>query len=262
MRQSDLLHFRGWFSDYTGSFYSSNREEQKNIDLKVRHTAKVCELIVQIAAGLSLDENKGLIAEAAALFHDLGRFPQYARYKTFRDSISINHGKLGADVLLQENILLALPENEQSIIINAVKFHNAITVPGLEDGEEKHILKMVRDADKLDIWRIFLGFFEAGPADDWASEAGLGLPDMPGYSDDVLASIFNKQTASLKSLRSLNDFKIMLMSWVYDLNFGPSVKLLVERDYLNRLASLLPQTGDVTKAKALLAEYLGRRLDN
>ena len=262
MKQSDLSHFRGWFSDYTRSFYSVVREEQKNIDLKVRHTSEVCALTVQIAAGLSLDENKGLIAEAAALFHDLGRFPQYAKYKTFRDSISVNHGKLGAEVLIQEKVLRNLPENEQSITINTVKFHNAIAIPDLKEGDEMLILKMIRDADKLDIWRIFLGFCETGPSDKKASETGLGLPDMPGYSDEVLASIFNKQTASLKSLRSLNDFKIMLMSWVYDLNFGPSVKLLVERDYLNKLASLLPETGDIRKATALLAQYLDRRLNN
>jgi putative nucleotidyltransferase with HDIG domain len=262
MKPEDLSYYRAWFSDYTRSFYSGKREEQKNIYLKVRHTTEVCALTVQIAGGLSLDANKSLIAEAAALFHDLGRFPQYAGYKTFRDSISVNHGKLGAEVLLQEKVLRDLSENEQLIIISAVKFHNAMTVPSLKDMDEMLVLKMIRDADKLDIWRIFIAFCDTGPKDETASEIGLGLPDMPGYSDEVLASIFNRHTASLKSLRSLNDLKIMLMSWIYDLNFGPSVRIMAGRDYLNKLASLLPDTGDIRKAKALLAEYLERRLEN
>ena len=109
-----------------------------------------------------------------------GRFPQYSRYKTFRDSISVNHGKLGAEVLIQEKVLSALPQNEQSIIINAVKFHNAISVPSLEDMEEMLVLKMVRDADKLDVWRVFLDFCETGPDDEKASETGLGTAGHAG----------------------------------------------------------------------------------
>ena len=51
----------------------------------------------------------GTVAEAIALFHDVGRFPQYARYKTFRDSISTNHAALGASVLFEQERSGSLP---------------------------------------------------------------------------------------------------------------------------------------------------------
>ncbi|MHB8882940.1 MAG: HD domain-containing protein [Thermodesulfovibrionales bacterium] len=259
MRESDAAQFKEWFSGYTQTFYSDNKQDQKNIALKIRHTSEVCSIIRQLAATLSLDHNNRLMAEAAALFHDVGRFPQYARYKTFRDSISINHGKLGAEVLAGEQVLAGLPGHEQAVILQAVQFHNAFEIPGLKDDEALMVLKMVRDADKLDIWRIFVGFYEGDP-DDIASEAGLGLPDLPGYSDPVLESIFNRRTASLKDLRCLNDFTLMLLSWTYDLNFSASAALLAEKGYITRLISLLPQTPDILRAREELLLYLSSRV--
>ncbi|TAN40513.1 MAG: HD domain-containing protein [Nitrospirae bacterium] len=258
MREADAEQFKEWFSGYTKTFHSDDKEEQKNIALKIRHTSEVCSVMRQLAAAMFPDENSRLVAEAAALFHDVGRFPQYAEYKTFRDSISVNHGKLGAEVLVRERVLAGLPEHEQAVILQAVQFHNAFEIPGLKDGDALMVLKMVRDADKLDIWRIYLGFYEGDPA-DIASEAGLGLPDLPGYSDPVLESIFNRQTASLKDLRCLNDFTLMLLSWTYDLNFTSSAALLAEKGYVSRLISLLPQTPDVLRAREELLSYLRAR---
>ncbi|MBI5641541.1 MAG: HD domain-containing protein [Nitrospirae bacterium] len=258
MNRNDLTLFKAWFSDFSRSYYSANEEDQKNISLKVDHTSRVCSLIKTIAQEQSLGENEILLAETAALFHDLGRFPQYARYKTFRDAVSINHGRLGAETLSGEGILGSLPENEQEIIINAVKFHNAFSLPDMNDAVT-FILKLVRDADKLDIWRIFLGFFEMSE-DERPSEAGLGLPDEPGYSMEVLSCICEKRTASLKSLKTLNDFKLLQLSWVYDLNYNTSVRLLLENDYIGRISSLLPQTEDIAKVSAFLQDYASRRL--
>lgn len=259
MTQRDLDFLRSWFSDYTISFYSTDPEEQKNISLKVDHTFQVCAIIARIAEEQPLSRDKIPLAETVGLFHDIGRFPQYARYKTFRDSISINHGKLGADVLTEGAVLRNLREDEQGLVINAVKFHNAFTIPDIGNPEHIHFLKLIRDADKLDIWRIFLGFFE-GSELDRASEAGLGLPDSPGYSKEVIACIYNKRSASHASLKTLNDFKLMQLSWVYDLNFMTSVGLLLERDYIGRITRLLPQTDEIVGVSALLNEFAHQRL--
>jgi hypothetical protein len=94
VKKDDLILLKKWFSDYCSSFYSPDIEDQKNISLKEHHTERVCENIVEISKRLSLDGHSTMLAEAIALFHDIGRFPQYARYKTFRDSVSVNHGLL------------------------------------------------------------------------------------------------------------------------------------------------------------------------
>ena len=246
MTKADLTFFKQWFSDYCRSFYSSDTEDQKNIVLKEHHTARVCENIVEIAGRLSLDNNKTVLAEALALFHDIGRFPQYARYKTFRDSISINHGLLGAETLLKEGVLHVLPGNEQEIIIEAVKFHNAFSIPRKEDNTVTFFIKLLRDADKLDIWRLFIEYYES-PVENRASAVGLGLPDTPEYSDDVLSCLYKKQIVALSSVKTLNDFKLLQLSWLYDLNFTPSFQLFAERDYLSRMMAQLPHTNELGK---------------
>lgn len=102
MTRDDVTFFKKWFSDYCRSFYSSDIEDQKNISLKEEHTFHVCKNMIEITQGLSLKENQTMLAEAIALFHDIGRFPQYAKYRTFRDSISVNHGMLGTQTLIEK----------------------------------------------------------------------------------------------------------------------------------------------------------------
>jgi putative nucleotidyltransferase with HDIG domain len=70
-----------------------------------------------------------LLAEAIGLFHDVGRFRQYETYKTFDDSISVNHATLGAKVLLENNVLQRLPKQEQDLILRGVTLHNVFSLP-------------------------------------------------------------------------------------------------------------------------------------
>ncbi len=259
MTQNNLTFFKQWFSEYCKSFYSSNIEDQKNISLKEEHTLHVCKNMVQIAQGLSLKEDQKLTAETVALFHDIGRFPQYVKYKTFRDNISVNHGVLGAETLIEKKILEKLAGEEQEIIIQAVKFHNAFSIPKKEKEDIVFFIKLIRDADKLDIWRVFLEYYES-PSESKASAVGLGLPDLPEYSEDVLAGIYRKEIVSLLNVKTLNDFKLLQLSWIFDLNFMPSFQLLHERDYMQRIISHLPQTDGIQKASLLLKEHIKAKI--
>lgn len=261
MNRDDLDYFRQWFSEYCRSFYTPDAADRKNISLKERHTYEVCRNIVRIADGQSLDEGGIMLAEAIGLFHDVGRFPQYARYRTFLDRVSVNHGELGAEVLVENSILGRLSGRERDIIITAVKLHNAFKTPVLDDPEKIMFLQMVRDADKLDIYRVFFEYYEK-PADERPTAAGIGLPDIPGYSPDVLACVMNMQLVPLTMLRGLNDFKLTKMSWIYDLNFAASFRMLAENNYLHRIVETLPQTDEIRAAAALLDEYVRQRIEH
>lgn len=259
MTKDDIISFKTWFSNYCRSFYSTNEEDQANIFLKEQHTQKVCENILIIAGAESFSDNDLLIAETVALFHDIGRFEQYSKYKTFRDSISVNHGLLGSEILSREKVLKNLPAKEQEIVMQAVKFHNAFTVPAISDLATIKFIKLVRDADKLDIWRVFFDYYEKNN-EDRPSAVGLGFPDVPEYSADVLSRIFKKQLIPLSMLKTLNDFKLTQLSWIYDLNFMASLKLVLENNYINRLSATLPQADEIRKAVVFLHDYVGQRL--
>lgn len=259
MKQETVTLFRGWFSDYCRSFYSQNTEDQKNIILKEQHTHNVCANIVKIAEEESLNPGMVLLAETTALFHDIGRFEQYAEYKTFRDSISVNHATLGAKILFDKGILKILTEREQELILHAIRFHNAFSVPDIHDGDSLLLLRLIRDADKLDIWRVFLEYYEC-PAEERASAVGLGLPDTPEYSQEVLACIFEKRIALLSNLRTITDFKLLQLSWIYDLTFKTSLRMFQERGYLESFTKTLPNTDEVARVSLFLDEYIRERV--
>jgi hypothetical protein len=261
MTQDDLTFFKKWFSDYCRSFYSADIEDQKNIALKEEHTSRVCENIIRITQGLSLKENQTMLAETIALFHDVGRFPQYAQYKTFRDSISVNHGLLGAQILAEHKVLKNLSEHEQEIIIQSVKFHNAFSIPKKEREEIIYFIRLIRDADKLDIWRVFMEFYES-PGESRASAVGLGLADLPEYSQDVLSSIHRKEIVSLAKVKNLNDFRLLQLSWIFDLNFKPTFRFLLERNYVDRIAACLPQVEEIHTVSRSLKEFIHQQLQD
>lgn len=258
MQNSDLDSFKHWFTAYTRSLHTDNAEDKKNIDLKVRHTFFVCKNTVLIARKELLNNKNVMTAEAAALFHDIGRFLQYSRYKTFRDSISVNHGRLGAEILREKNVLANIPVHEQKLIINTVKFHNAFEIPAIEDHQKILFLKLIRDADKLDIWRVFAGYYES-PEDEQTSAIGLGLPDQPDYSRTVLSCLYEKKPVPLSDLKTLNDFKLMQLSWVYGLHFSHSYRLLAERNLIQRIVSTLPQTEEIAGAIKILKEFVHQK---
>jgi hypothetical protein len=201
-----------------------------------------------------------MLAEAIALFHDIGRFPQYAKYKTFRDRKSVNHGFLGAEILLQKKILQSLPDNEQKLIIKTVRLHNAFSIPKAEKEDIVFFLNLIRDADKLDIWRVFLEYYDL-PEKERASAVGLGLPDKEDYSEEVLSCILRGKMVTLSQLKSMNDFKLMHLSWIYDIKFGPSFRLLSERNYIDKIVSRLPENEVVQKVSSVLKGYVRKKLE-
>lgn len=255
MQEQEFKKLKGWFTQYCRSFYSADQADQKNVVLKEEHTYNVRRNILEIARGLALEAHLIGLAEIIALFHDVGRFPQYKRYKTFRDSISTNHAALGSTVLIENNVLRNVPADEREIILRAVALHNVFTVPDKLDDQTLLFVKMIRDADKLDIWRVFIEYY-AQPDEDRAHAVGLGLPDIPDYSPEVLSSLLRKEMVHLSSLRTLNDFKLLQLAWIFDLNFTRSLQLVLERGYIEKIAASLPHTGDIARAVDSIRDYV------
>ncbi|HBG06694.1 MAG: HD family phosphohydrolase [Geobacteraceae bacterium GWC2_58_44] len=254
----DLAPLRAWFASYCESFRSPDADLQRNFDLKELHTRNVCAAALLIAQGG--DGRRQMLAEVAALCHDLGRFPQFRDFRTFKDSESLNHAHLSAQILQQSDLLDFLPKHERDSVLFAVRLHNAFEVPAGLAPQTEELLRVLRDADKLDIWRIFMEYFHA-PAGERASGAGLGFPDLPACSPDVLAAVGAQKMVQLSTMKSLNDFKLLQLSWVYDINFPGTLRLIRERGVLEQLAATLPREEEVLEVVARVREYLERRLD-
>ena len=152
---------------------------------------------------LQLDDDKLMLAETMALFHDLGRFRQYETYKTFLDHQSENHAHLSLRELDAHAILDPLTPEERAIVRTAIAFHNAAEIPRREDEHVLFFIRLLRDADKLDIWRVVIGNY-TDPRPGSQKAINLGLVDDHEVSADaieaILAGTFVK-SASIKRLK-------------------------------------------------------------
>lgn len=248
MRQADLEQIQAWFAGYVDGYLDLDPEGVKNIRLKEEHTAKVVAVMELLAAGERLTPSETCLACAVALLHDVGRFPQYRRWRTFRDSESDNHARLGLEVIRQHRVLDHLSADERLLIEEAVRFHNLLALPTKFASATDRYIRMIRDADKLDIWRVFEEYFRQPPAER-ASAVGLGLPDRAGeITADCLAALRDGSVVRLETVRVLNDFILLQLSWAYDLNTPTAFRLLQEREYLPKLAALLPPVAGLDEA--------------
>jgi len=254
MKHEELVRLNGWFAGYCRRFFTENDEDNRNYSLKELHTGHVQKNMNLLTESLKLSSEEKTTAETIALFHDIGRFDQYRRYSTFRDDISENHAALGVKVLKGERVLENVADEERRTVYLAVSLHNVFQVPSGIDGQDLLFTNLIRDAAKLDIWRVFTDYFKQ-PESERASAVGLGFPDLPVCSPEVLACIERKEMVHLSKLKSLNDFKLLQLSWVFDLNFPASFRLALDRGYIDGLSKTLPEDDAVKKAVELIRRY-------
>jgi len=156
-------------------------------------------------------------------------------------------------------VLSENPKDEKRLIVKAIAYHNAAVLPDLKDEKELFYMHLLRDADKLDIWKVVIDYYHE--RDNFQSSAiELNLPDDPVWSGKILEAVMNKKTARLKDMKTLNDFKLLQISWVFDLNFAPSFKAVRKRKYLHLIEATLPQSPDIEDAVAIAHSYVKSNL--
>lgn len=95
-----------------------------NYELKLEHTYRVKDNILELGRSLNLDKKSLMLCELIGLYHDLGRFKQYSEYGTFSDAITGSHGELSIQVLMEQDVLRSLEKSEREVILKAIKYHN------------------------------------------------------------------------------------------------------------------------------------------
>ncbi len=252
-----LLRLQSWFVAYVGGFHDGGAELKRVARMKERHTARVRMMARRLGGALTLTASELALAESMALLHDVGRFPQYARYRTFRDQDSENHALLGLRVITRHRLLSAFSPADRRHIARAVAFHNAARIPDLADPQSLRYLKLLRDADKLDILKVVIGHFgKRRLQDNVVSEFEVTPGD--GCSPDVLAALREGRVVPFAATRTMNDVRLLYISWVFDLNFSASFREIRKGGYLERLAAPLPQDKGVQEAVQLAREHVAR----
>lgn len=244
MQDNQLVKLKEWFSVYITRFHSKKHDIHDAIERKIMHTALVCDNIKTICASIENDPPDIFLAETAALLHDLGRFPQLDRFGTFVDFKSLDHGNLAIDILLEENVLSGISGIEQRCLLTAIKWHNKKNLPKELQEDELLLLKLLRDADKLDILRMFSEYYPESK-DNPNELLEFGLPESDKCEKGIVDAILNREIADIMLSKSLNDIRLSKLSWFYDFNFIKSKQLFKERNYLEHTLAVLPDIPDV-----------------
>ena len=259
--KSGLHILTNWFNDYVNGFTSDDPDVKANIFLKKNHTFRVRDTILDICNNTGLNKEDKYIAEACALLHDIGRFEQCKKYGTFSDAKSENHAAIGVRIIRKNNILKNFPSSARKIIIRSVGCHNMFSIPQNHNKDWIMFLKLLRDADKIDILLVMTEYYQ-NSVSGTNKVLELHLPDIDVISDAVCDPIVNRKIALLKNLKSLNDFKIYQMGWVYDLNFNRSLQIVKERKYLEIIRNALPKhSSNADKIYDITRTYLENKIN-
>lgn len=65
----------------------------------------------------------------------------------------------------------------------------------------------------------------------------------------------------LTRLRTLNAFRLLQLTRIYDLNFIPSLRMVFERRVIEQLTASLPRTDELSRFMDNLRTYVNERLE-
>jgi putative nucleotidyltransferase with HDIG domain len=241
-----------WFDEYVAGFDHRNPRCRSKFDMKREHSHMVAREIVVIAHAIGLAPGDVALAKVIGLLHDVGRFPQFARYTTFNDRISVDHGVLGATVVRENDLLAPLDSADRAVVETAIVHHNKARLPELEDRRCCLLAQLIRDADKLDIFRVVVN-------NKKVQQAGIrALPARADVSDEVFSDVCNGNAVCSGHVKNRTDWIFFRIGWLLDINFAPTREMINERGYFAELRSMLPVTDKITKALNTVGAYLER----
>ena len=233
--------------------------EEKNIKRKQAHSIRVMNIMKKLAEELELESEDIELAKLIGLLHDVGRFDQYEKYKTFKDYISIDHAVLGAEILFNQNQIKEYTNDEKNyeIIKKAIENHNKYKLNPNELTEREELFcKLIKDADKIDIMYEGMEFFWKG------EESEVEKQEM---SDEVYESFIKEELVRNQTKKNEVDRIVGRISFIYDFNFEQSYKYIKENKFIENTLNRFNFKNEETKRrfekiKELANKYIEQKL--
>ena len=137
------------------NYVSNYNLNDPNIYLKYKHTGKVAKNCERIAKSLNLPAKDIDLAWEIGMLHDIGRFEQLRRFDTFIDTESIDHAEFGGDLLFKDGLIQQFDDEKENykLLEKAIRLHSLYRLPDNLSERELLFCQVIRDADKIDIYR-------------------------------------------------------------------------------------------------------------
>ena len=241
------------FAEYVRNYDPSDEK----IKLKIDHTYRVAGLCQRIAESLGLSEPDVDIAWLLGMLHDIGRFEQIRCFGTFNDVQSVDHAEFGADLLFKEGLIrkfaegyyeeceLARSGNEEAeqiiknnehhnkdtgLIEMAIRQHNKYRVKEDLTERQRMFCDILRDADKVDIFKVNADIPMEIIYDVTTEELKNGV-----ITKEVLESFYKKETVLKSVRRSAVDHIVGHISLLFELVYKESYRQAREQGYVYKL---------------------------
>lgn len=241
------------FALYTRDYDTS----QPKIYLKVVHTYRVADFCEQIALSEGLEGDDLLVAWMSGLLHDIGRFEQVTRYNTFVDSLSVNHAHLSCEILWGDGenggiIREFLPEDDlDEYIKTAIYWHSEYRYPKELEGKTKMFCDILRDADKVDIFRV-------NTETPWSEIHNL--PEEEFYTSsvtkEVLDSFLEHHCVKRDIKKTAIDNIVGYTSLFWELVYAESRNMARQQGYLSKLAHAQSKNQETLKVFEIIRKEL------
>ena len=236
----DLEKCKKEFLKYTEKFDF----EKEGIKRKQLHSLRVMEECKKVAKALKLNKEEIELAELIGLLHDIGRFEQYNRENEQCNEMLLDHANLGVEILVKDDYIKKYIDDKHyiPIILKAIKNHNKLEIEDDLNEEELLYAKIIRDADKLDI------FYE-GVEIYWNTKK-----EKENIENSKISSKIEEQLKNEKQVKKLGNEKndtvdslLMLLSYIYDINFRETLEIIDKENYVNKILNRFDFKDEKTK---------------
>lgn len=253
--QQAVQQVQHWFTAYVDDYLSAGGPSAALMDLKRTHSLHVAAHARAIAESEHWSPDDCDIAGLIGLVHDVGRFSQLQEFGTFSDAVSVNHGERGYEILSGDGILDSLDPPVAETVSAGVRYHNRHTIPTNLGNESIRFLHVVRDSDKLDIFRVIHEAIRDGHITNHP-EITLNI-DLDGpITTAALNEVMTRQNVSYSNVHSLADFGLAQLAWLYDLHFPYAYRMVTKESILEQILAIMPDDPRIDRLTTDIAAHI------
>ncbi len=223
----DLQKAKKAFEDYV-SYYDKTIP---SINLKIIHTYEVIKCSDFLCDSLGLCEEDKQLAGLIALLHDIGRFEQWVRYKSFADHKTTDHAKLSSDILFKDGLIEKFIDDRQydEIIRISIEQHNKYKVDLSLDERILLFVHLIRDADKLDNFRV-----KEEETIETLLFASLNEVQQESISKEIYNQFIQNELIYAPNRKTHLDIWLSYIAFIFDLHFDASYHYIYKHNYVTR----------------------------
>ena len=255
----DLQKAKMAFKDYINNY---NNQDDPGFNLKVIHTYHVADNAMELAKVLGLSEEDVQLAGLIGILHDIGRFDELKNLKKF-DSVENDHAMFASKLLFDEGLVKNFIDTDKynSIIKKAIENHNKKKIEDeLSDKELLHA-KIIRDADKLDNYRVKI----EDKIENIFPGVANSIEDIETslIADKVYDSIVKEECVDIKDRQYPLDYCVCILGFTFDIYFKETLAIIKKNDYINLIVDRFNYTVSYDKMneiRNIINSYIEKRL--